>query len=190
MSIFYQRLFNSFSLRWNVTKIFLIKSLFIIPIWLKLPDYSSFSYNPDFRNLTRGELVSAQWLHTMGRTQPNLIPVCSSICALKHTCEHSIEQLWHWLCNNHRFCVQTLTNKKQLQWWKAQQKARATTAMIQIEPAVPPPRPFYIYLNLPLPNLTAFSLTDQWKTEMISHCSSCDSERSLSHVQIQISSWV
>lgn len=112
MSIFYQRLFNFFSLRWNVMKNFLIKWLFIIPTWLKLSDYSSFSYNPDFRNLTRGGLVGARRLHTMDRNQSNLTPVCSSIHALKHTSEHSVEQLWHWLCDNHRFCIQTLTDKK------------------------------------------------------------------------------
>lgn len=190
MSIFYQSLFNFFPLWWNVMKIFLIKWLFIIPTRLKLSNYSLFSYNPDFRNLTRGGLVGARRLHTMDRNKSNLTPVCSSIRALKHTSEHSAEQLWHWLCDNHRFCIQTLADKKLIAVMKGTPKRTRDCCHDPNRTCGPTTRALLHLSDLSLPSLTSFCLSDQWKTEMIFHCCSCNSEWSLSHVQIQFSSWV
>lgn len=111
ISIFCQSLFYSFPLGKMWWNFFLIKQIFIIPIWLKFSDYSSFSCNLDFWNLSK-RITGAWRLHTMDWKQSNLTPVCSSVHVLKHKRGHSVEWFWHWLHDNHRFCIQTLADKK------------------------------------------------------------------------------
>lgn len=93
----------------------------------------------------------------MDWNQSNLTPVCSSISALKHKSEHSVERFWHWLHDNRRFCIQTLPDKKliaatkdtPLKAWVIttrihrqpvlHQRGAATTLLWKLPPSIPQP---------------------------------------------------
>lgn len=89
-----------------------IRGIFITPTWLKLRLFLILLLPRHQKPVREQGLAGAWWLHTMDWDQSNLTPVCSSMSALKHKSEHSVERFWHWLHDNHRFCIQTLPDKK------------------------------------------------------------------------------